>query len=262
MSGRFRGSASPSRRSEKVPPSRSTPGIGPAPERRVRVPARTAPRTGIRASIALAGAALAGAALAGAALAGAALAGPGPGDGWLTPQGGDQVTMLAPLILDALAKVQAGEVQALHLLKQMLQGLRQAPVPRRLGEPDVELAALSDHRRKPLVRIDLEGLLGERAQRLQLVCSGAFRGERCGRWFQEKTEVEDLLDIGEGEIRHTVALTRQDLDESLVAEHRQGFADRRLAHTQLLGEAAFVQPCTGGQLAGEDLLLEDSVDPG
>ena len=176
-------------------------------------------------------------------------------------QGGDQITMLAPLILDTLAEVQAGEVQPLHLLKQVLQCLREAPIPRRLGEPDMELAALSDHRRKALVRIDLDVLLGERAQRLQLVCGGAFRGERCGRWFQEKTEVEDLLDIGEGEIRHPVALTLQDLDESLVAEHRQGLADRRLAHTQLLGEAAFVQACTGGQMAGEDLLLEDSVDP-
>jgi hypothetical protein len=81
-----------------------------------------------------------------------------------------------------------------------------------------------------------------------------LRGEGGRFSLENNAKLVDLVDVLDADRRDAVALPRYDLDEALLAEERKGFADRRLADSELAGELRLDQ-----QIAAEDFSKDDSI---
>lgn len=104
----------------------------------------------------------------------------------------NEVAVFGDLLLGAVTDVEPEEEEALHLLEEVAQHRRQAPVARGLGEQDVELSVLDD---ELLVGRELAadvGLLGQLLQALQLLRARPLRRELGGGGLEALLSVRDL----------------------------------------------------------------------
>ncbi len=83
---------------------------------------------------------------------------------------------------------------------------------------------------------------------------GIERAVACGDREQGRADLEQVEDIVLREGRHARAEARDLLDVAELGQGDQGFAHRRAAHGVLLREGELLQPLTGREAAGHDVL--------
>src|SRR5690606_39705913 len=70
---------------------------------------------------------------------------------------------------------------------------------------------------------------------------------------------DQILEVGDRQVRDPAALTRGDVDQPLVGQALDGLAQRRAADAELLHQGTLVEHLAGRELAGQDHVLEHAV---
>ena len=84
-------------------------------------------------------------------------------------------------------------------------------------------------------------------------------GELDGGRLQQQPELEDVVNAGQSDRRHPVALPRADLHEALLHQPSQRLPDGRPAESGALGEGGLPQLLSGAQVTEQDPALEGGV---
>ena len=84
-------------------------------------------------------------------------------------------------------------------------------------------------------------------------------GELDGGRLQQQPELEDVVNAGQRDRRHSVALPWADLHEPLLHQPSQRLPDGRPAESGAVGEGGLAQLLSGAQVAEQDPALEGGV---